>query len=202
MRAAFLLLGIFAVVATAYDFTKPKNGTELEQTLRSELDDIWVVQWYQDVEDDQKRNEANSDVQMLIQKTCPELNKEYKFVRADLDPEKQRDEENTDRDTDFKELMLKLKIDDADFTVLTENTIVSVMYRLNGVKVFGDDLEVKVCDFIEAKKEERAAHEREVARKNADNTPTAPTPPPPAPAPAPAPEPSGPLLHPGGHRLR
>ena len=110
----------------AYNFEKPKNGTELEQTLRSELDDIWVVQWFQDKaapeeegaemsDEDKKFNEKNADIQMTIQKQCPTLNKEYKFLSVDMDPEKQRDAENDDRDTDFKELMIKLKIDGAEY---------------------------------------------------------------------------------------
>ena len=99
MRAAFLLLGALALVATvsAKDWSNPVNGLDLENTLRAELDDIWVVQWYQDKagegdaepsDSDKKFNEANGDVQMLIQKQCPTLNKEYKFVKADMDPEK------------------------------------------------------------------------------------------------------------------
>ena len=50
--------------------------------------------------------------------------------------------------------MLKLKIDDAAYTTLKTGPVISVIYRLNGVKVSGEDLEVRVCDFIEAKKEE------------------------------------------------
>jgi hypothetical protein len=65
--------------------------------------------------------------------------------------------------------MLKLKIDDATYGNVKKGPVVSVIYRLNGVKVSGDDLEVRVCDFIEAKKEERREHERDIARlKNAD----------------------------------
>lgn len=81
-----------------------------------------------------------------------------------MDNELQRNEKNNDRDTDFKQLMLKLKIDDASYTTLKNGPIVSVIYRLNGVKVSGEDLEVRVCDFIEAKKEERREHERDIAR--------------------------------------
>ena len=77
-------------------------------------------------------------------------------MRADLDPELQNSEEGDDKDTDFKELMLKLKIDNENYDTISKNgSVVSVIYRLNGVKVSGKDLEVKVCDFIEAKKEER-----------------------------------------------
>ena len=45
MRTAVVLFALLALlaVANAYDFTKPKNGTELEETLRSELDEIWVI---------------------------------------------------------------------------------------------------------------------------------------------------------------
>ena len=82
------------------------------------------------------------------------------------DPEDEMDDDNPDRDTDFKELMLKLKIDDEDYTLLNDGPVVSVMYRLNGVKVYGEDMEVKICDFIEAAKEQRADHERAEARKN------------------------------------
>jgi hypothetical protein len=60
--------------------------------------------------------------------------------------------------------MLKLKIDDDKYTTLGNGPIVSVIYRLNGVKVSGADLEVRVCDFIEMKKEERREHERDIAR--------------------------------------
>jgi len=45
------------------------------------------------------------------------------------------------------------------------------MYRLNGVKVAGPDFDVKTCDFIEAKKEERKQHERDVARAKGGSTP-------------------------------
>lgn len=81
-----------------------------------------------------------------------------------MDPDLQKNEQNTDRDTDFKTLMLKLKIDNDKYTTLADGPIVSVIYRLNGVKVSGNDLEVRVCDFIEMKKEERREHERDVAR--------------------------------------
>ena len=40
-------------------------------------------------------------MQLYIQKQCPTLTKEYKFVRADLDPTKQKSEENPDVETDF-----------------------------------------------------------------------------------------------------
>jgi hypothetical protein len=60
--------------------------------------------------------------------------------------------------------MLKMKIDDETYTTMKNGPIVSVLYRLNGVKVSGEDLEVRVCDFIEMKKEERREHERDVAR--------------------------------------
>ena len=94
--------------------------------------------------------------------------------------------------------MIKLKIDDAKYTLLNQGPVVSVMYRLNGVKVFGEDLEVKVCDFIEAKKEERQAHEREVARKNSggDQPST-----PPQGQEDPNVQGTG-MLHPGGHEKR
>ena len=88
-----------------------------------------------------------------------------------MDPDLQRNDQNNDRDTDFKQLMLKLKIDDASYTTLSNGPIVSVVYRLNGVKVSGDDMEVRVCDFIEAKKEERREHERDIARlRSSDNS--------------------------------
>ena len=92
-----------------------------------------------------------------------------------MDPEKQIDVDNPDRDTDFKQLMLKLKVDDAKYTKINEGPVVSIIYRLNGVKVHGEDLETYVCDFIEMKKNERADHERAVARANADNAPAPPT---------------------------
>ena len=60
--------------------------------------------------------------------------------------------------------MLKLKIDDESYSTVSNGPIVSVIYRLNGVKVSGADLEVRVCDFIESKKEERREHERDIAR--------------------------------------
>ena len=102
---------------------------------------------------------------MDIQKQCPTVNKEYKFVKVDMDPENQNNEETDDKDSDFKQLMLKLKIDNDKYETLKETgSIVSVVYRLNGVKVAGSDFDVKVCDFIEMKKEERRQHEREVAR--------------------------------------
>ena len=41
-----LALALTLSLANAYDFSKPKNGDELEETLRSELDEIWVIQWY------------------------------------------------------------------------------------------------------------------------------------------------------------
>jgi hypothetical protein len=74
--------------------------------------------------------------------------------------------------------MLKLKIDDENYSTLQNGPIVSVIYRLNGVKVSGSDLEVRVCDFIESKKEERREHERDVARLNsqANYTPEPPKP--------------------------
>ena len=65
--------------------------------------------------------------------------------------------------------MLKLKIDDESYTTISNGPIVSVIYRLNGVKVSGPDLEVRVCDFIESKKEERREHERDVARLKSSN---------------------------------
>ena len=95
-------------------------------------------------------------------------------MRADLDPSKQKDEDNPDRDTDFKELMTKLKIDNEDYELISKGSVVSVIYRLNGVKVSGKDLEVKVCDFIEAKKEERRQHERDVARAKNNSAPPKP----------------------------
>ena len=58
-------------------------------------------------------------------------------MKADLAADKQRDEQNPDRDTDFKELMLKLKIDNEDYELLSKGSVVSVIYRLNGVKVSG-----------------------------------------------------------------
>jgi hypothetical protein len=66
--------------------------------------------------------------------------------------------------------MLKLKIDDAKYTGLQKGPIVSVIYRLNGVKATGEDLEVRVCDYIEMKKEERREHERDMARLNSANS--------------------------------
>ena len=99
-----------------------------------------------------------------IQKQCPALNKEYKFIQANLDPDLQINDQNKDRDTDFKQFMLKLKIDDENYSTLQNGPIVSVIYRLNGVKISGPDLDVRVCDFIEAKKEERREHERDMAR--------------------------------------
>jgi len=67
--------------------------------------------------------------------------------------------------------MLKLKIDDEQYSTVSNGPIVSVIYRLNGVKVSGADLDVRVCDFIESKKEERREHERDVARlKSQPNT--------------------------------
>jgi hypothetical protein len=93
-----------------------------------------------------------------------------------MDDTLQRNDKNNDRDTDFKQLMLKLKIDDAAYSTLVKGPVVSVIYRLNGVKVSGEDLEVRVCDFIEAKKEERREHERDVARlRSSDSENTTPT---------------------------
>ena len=46
MKITVVLLALL-VCTMAYEFQKPKNGTELEVTLRSELDDIWVIEWYQ-----------------------------------------------------------------------------------------------------------------------------------------------------------
>jgi hypothetical protein len=46
MKIIVLILALL-VCAYSYEFGKPKNGKELEETLRSELDDIWVIQWYQ-----------------------------------------------------------------------------------------------------------------------------------------------------------
>ena len=195
MKLTIIALALVLSISLGYEFAKPKNGTELEETIRSELDDIWVVQWYQKKSSDggddaaaapaegdeaaapaeeaageevnpEDFNEDIDDVQLKIQKACPTLTKEYKFVQADLQEDKQRDEENNDRDTDFKELMTKLKIDDEKFTALKKNgSVISVLYRLNGVKVAGPDFDVKVCDFIEAKKEERKQHEKDEARK-------------------------------------
>ena len=174
MKLTIIVLALVLFTAMSYEFASPKNGDELEETIRSELDDIWVVQWYQKQstegddasEEAEDFNEAIDDVQMKIQKACPTLTKEYKFVQSDLQEDKQKDEENNDRDTDFKELMLKLKIDDEKYTSLKENgSVISVLYRLNGVKVAGPDYDVKVCDFIEAKKEERKQHEKDEARK-------------------------------------
>ena len=67
--------------------------------------------------------------------------------------------------------MLKMKIDDENYSTIKKGPVISVMYRLNGVKVSGDDLEVRICDFIEAKKEERREHERDIARlRSSDNS--------------------------------
>ena len=60
--------------------------------------------------------------------------------------------------------MLKMKIDNEDYDLISKGSVVSVIYRLNGVKVSGKDMPLRVCDFIEAKKEERRKHERDVAR--------------------------------------
>ena len=46
MKITLVLLAL-AVCTLSYEFSKPKNGSELEETLRSELDDIWVIEWYQ-----------------------------------------------------------------------------------------------------------------------------------------------------------
>ena len=100
----------------------------------------------------------------MIQKQCPTLSKEFKFIQVNMDPALQRNEDNNDRDTDFKTLMLKLKIDDESYSTLKNGPVVSVLYRLNGVKASGDDIEVRVCDYIEMKKEERREHERDIAR--------------------------------------
>ena len=151
MKITFLLLAL-VVCAFTYEFSKPKNGTELEETLRSELDDIWVVEWYQnkksgpvdcskatatngdcDCKPDpakagqqictakaapaattpppaggaaatapatpapakltpEKLNELNANILSAIQKQCPTLSKEYKFIQANMDPDLQRNE--------------------------------------------------------------------------------------------------------------
>ena len=205
MKLTIIVLALVLFTSFSYEFASPKNGTQLEETVRSELDDIWVVQWFQKkstdgeeeeekkegeaaegAEEEEKKegeeekkegeeeeevdpedfNEAIDAVQMNIKAACPALTKEYKFVQADLQEDKQRDEENNDRDTDFKEFMLKLKVDDEKYAALKKNgSVISVLYRLNGVKVFGPDYDIKVCDFIEAKKEERKQHEKDEARK-------------------------------------
>ena len=130
----------------------------------------------------------------MIQKNCPSLNNEYKFVKVNMAKEFQNEAANDDRDTSFKELMIKLKIDNAQYDLLKKGPAVSVMYRLNGVKVSGEDMEVRICDHIEAKKEERKQHEREEARKNQNNTPA-----PPAPVPTGPKNTQGGFLHVGGH---
>ena len=118
MKIIVLILAILAC-AYSYEFAKPKNGKELEETLRSELDDIWVIEWYQNQkapagkralqapapapapapaggqpaapakkpEEIAAINDLNANVLTMIQKQCPSLNKEYKFVQANLDPE-------------------------------------------------------------------------------------------------------------------
>ena len=45
MKITFVLLALL-VCSFGYEFHKPKNGSELEETLRSELNDIWVIEWY------------------------------------------------------------------------------------------------------------------------------------------------------------
>ena len=57
--------------------------------------------------------------------------------------ENQNKEETDDKDTDFSELMTKLKIDNKGFETLKKyGFVMSVIYRLNGVKVTGKDYEV------------------------------------------------------------
>ncbi len=156
MKAALSLLALsyFITYVLATDYTKPKNGDELEHTLRTELNDIWVTVWYADQGGDSpddaqiKFNEKNAEVQTKIGQKCDDLSREFKFTKADLNPDKQIDADNPDRDTDFKKLMVKLKVDDAKYTNITKGPIVSVIYRLNGVKVNGEDLETYVCDYI------------------------------------------------------
>ena len=137
--------------------------------MRTELDDIWVIQWSADQggdeadDKDQKFNKENDETENRIKSKCSELNKEYKYIRVDMDPDKQTSEDNPDSETDFKQLMLKMKVDDEDYTKISEGPVVTIIYRLNGVKVTGEDLDTYVCDFISMKKDERAAHEREVA---------------------------------------
>lgn len=151
MKITFLLLAL-VVCAFTYEFAKPKNGTELEETLRSELDDIWVIEWYQPKKTSvdcskatasnadcdckagakptdpptctpkaapatpatppanganaqpasqnaqggaapqltaQQINELNDNVLATIQKQCPSLSKEYKFIKANMDADLQ-----------------------------------------------------------------------------------------------------------------
>jgi hypothetical protein len=45
MKITVVVLALLACTY-GYEFHKPKNGTELEVTLRAELDDIWVIEWY------------------------------------------------------------------------------------------------------------------------------------------------------------
>ena len=45
MKITFVMLALLACTFS-YEFGRPQNGTELEETLRSELDDIWVIEWY------------------------------------------------------------------------------------------------------------------------------------------------------------
>ena len=180
MKSTFFVLSLMTLlsISLAYEFDQPKNGTELEETLRSELDDIWVIQWYKkqsgsdDAGDDADQFDKTIDgFQDQVRVTCPTLTKEYKFVQADLDPELQKDGEDSDVETDFKELMTKLHIDEA---LLDDGSVISVLYRLNGVKVWGLDSDVKVCDIIEMKKEERKEHDKEEAKNEKDTGAPAP----------------------------
>ena len=149
MKITLLLLAL-VVCAFTYEFAKPKNGTEVEETLWSELDDIWVIEWYQPKKSGvdcskatasnadcdckagakpadppvctakappaasttqsgagangqqgtqtaqasaapqltaQQINELNENVLSTIQKQCPSLSKEYKFIKANMDAE-------------------------------------------------------------------------------------------------------------------
>ena len=168
MKYSLVLIGLCALFALsiAYDHDKPENGKQLEETMRSELDDIWVVQWYkkkgdgdedgeseaEDSEEAEEFDKAIDDLQKTIATTCPNLISDYKFVQADMDPELQATDDDPAEDTDFSALYHKLYIDD---DLLDEGSVVTVMFRLHGVKAFGEDLDVKVCDYIEMKKEER-----------------------------------------------
>ena len=177
MKSTLFILSLIALLSLsfAYEFEQPQNGEELEETLRSELDDIWVIQWFkkQGGDDDAAKN-FDSDIDALqdsIRVTCPTLTKEYKFVTADLDPELQNSEEDTEVETDFKELMTKMHIDEK---LLEDGSVITVMYRLNGVKIFGEDVDVRVCDFVEMKKEERKGHNQDEAKNKKDTGASAP----------------------------
>ena len=180
MKQTLLLLSLVALfcISAAYEFDAPPNGAQLEETLRSELEDIWVIQWFkkQGGSDDAGDAEKNFDedieaLQDTIRVTCPTLTKEYKFVKADLDPELQNTAEDTEVETDFKELMTKLHIDEA---LLEKGSVITVMYRLNGVKIWGEDSDVKVCDIVEMKKEERKEHTKDDAKNQKDTGAPAP----------------------------